>query len=70
MDFIKRFLANEDHMTMVARFVKTFLYSFLGTYVAMATTGSEVHWGIVIASSVLAALGYTTDKAIRTYPTK
>jgi hypothetical protein len=55
----------EQQFSVVLRFGKTTLYSFLGSYIALATSGAEINWGIIIASALLAGLGFSTDKAIR-----
>lgn len=68
MSTIKEIINDSDHQKVFFTACRAFVYSFLGTYIALVTSGADIHWGVMLASSILAALGYGSDKAMRTYP--
>lgn len=51
----------------IKRFFKTFIWSFVGYYVANKTGVFQADWLFLLEGSLLTALGFSVDKGIREY---
>lgn len=62
---LRKFLNETTSGRAFKRFLKTFAYAFVATYVAIKTGPFQADWKFIVEAAMLAGLGFGADKAIR-----
>ncbi len=55
------------HGRTIQRFIKTFIWAFIGYYVVNKTGVFQADWLFLLEGSLLTALGFSADKGLREY---
>jgi len=62
---LRKFFNETASGRTIKRFLKTFAYAFVATYVAIKTGPFQADWKFILEAALLAGAGFGADKGIR-----